>query len=260
MHIIFQVLNFIFNFDNKKYQLIPVDKLILLSLAKHHGPKGIFPSQKVISIEVQISSRYVRERIEFMESIGLLCVKKISRKYHYTLLFLQEIPEPQFRYDEINSGTPVPLLMPIFPPIAEPQFQNSGTPVPTINTEDQLNLKSKDKNMVFLPEWLPCSLWESFVQFRKDMKSKMTDHAQNLAIKKLQEFRDQGHDIEEIINTSIMNGWKGLFPIRRNKNGGLNGSQQASKARNMEQGLNRAFESNDERSEKIYNQFTGEFE
>lgn len=65
--------------------------------------------------------------------------------------------------------------------------------------------------MVIIPDWLDKELWESFLQFRKEVKSKMTDHAQDLAIRKLDKWRKAGHDPKEIIENSIINGWKGLF-------------------------------------------------
>lgn len=73
--------------------------------------------------------------------------------------------------------------------------------------------------MVIIPDWLDKELWESFLQFRKEVKSKMTDHAQDLAIKKLDKWRKAGHDPKEIIENSIINGWKGLFEPKGNHHG-----------------------------------------
>lgn len=74
---------------------------------------------------------------------------------------------------------------------------------------ERLGLGRND--MPTLPDWLDKELWESFLQFRKELKSKMTDHAQELAIRKLEKWRAAGHDPKEIIENSIINGWKGLF-------------------------------------------------
>lgn len=218
MHIVFQVLNFICDPVIEKYQLFPIDKLLLILLSKHHGPKGICPSQDLLAIEAQISSRYVRERIQYLKSVRLISIQKIKRKYHYNFLFLDSIPEPQFLCSKSDSGTTVPK-------IPEPQFQNSGTTVPPINT-DQLNRsvkkETKPKKLVspplVLPDWLEKELWESFVQFRKDIKAPMKDKAKKLNLDRLIKFKQQGYDIEEIINTTIMNGWKSFYPPKQDFN------------------------------------------
>lgn len=161
IHVVFQVLNFIHGEASKKYNLMPIDKLILINFASHKGTKGIFPSQETIASELDISIRYVRERTKHLIAIDVLSVQKEGRKYKYDLKFLQElqflnddkIGEPQFRNQTHND-----------PIIPEPQFPyseqqrnpsspiyrnhssgHSGTPVPTNNkviTKD--NNKERD--------------------------------------------------------------------------------------------------------------------
>lgn len=78
------------------------------------------------------------------------------------------------------------------------------------------NPLSPPKGEMVLPEWMPISVWEGFKSHRG---SKFTPHAQKLAIGKLERWRSQGHDPTEIINTTIMNGWKGLFEPEGKTNG-----------------------------------------
>lgn len=72
--------------------------------------------------------------------------------------------------------------------------------------------KSFDPSSVELPAWLPKPIWDSWVQYRKEInkpiKSQMTV---TQAIKLLAKCRDNGHQPETIINASIANGWQGLF-------------------------------------------------
>lgn len=73
------------------------------------------------------------------------------------------------------------------------------------------------KGEIVLPDWMPISVWEGFKAHRGN---KFTVSAQRLAIDKLERWRSEGHDPTEIINNSIMNGWKGLFePKKETKNG-----------------------------------------
>jgi hypothetical protein len=69
-----------------------------------------------------------------------------------------------------------------------------------------------------LPDWLPAASWEALVGHRKVTKAPMTEQAQRLAIEKLAELRAQGSDPQSVINQSILNGWKGLFPLRDSAN------------------------------------------
>ncbi len=54
----------------------------------------------------------------------------------------------------------------------------------------------------------------AFVAFRKDIKSVMTDHAIDLMLKKLEDMAPGDIPVKvAILNQSIMNGWKGIFPL-----------------------------------------------
>jgi hypothetical protein len=67
-----------------------------------------------------------------------------------------------------------------------------------------------------LPDWIPLQTWLAFVEMRRTIRSPMTGHAVDLAIRKLAVLKASGEDIEEVLNESILNNWKGLFPVRRN--------------------------------------------
>ena len=92
------------------------------------------------------------------------------------------------------------------------------------------------------PEWFPKEDWEKFLEHRGP---KFTDLAKGLAIKQLERWRDAGHDPGDILRTSVMNGWKGLFEPKTKPEGasasGLTkiGQQNASAAKQWleEQGI-----------------------
>lgn len=68
------------------------------------------------------------------------------------------------------------------------------------------------------PDWLPIVEWEAFRQMRIKIKKPMTEHAEHLAIKKLDQFRKRGHDPTEILNQSILNDYQDLYEPKENKN------------------------------------------
>src|ERR1043165_6962937 len=108
MHIVFQVLNFVYGEECLKYDLLPIDKLLLIALAKHHGPKGIYPSQQTLAKELHITERHTRERLCYLRSKSLIFIDDTKRQNHYKLIFLSLIPEPQFLYQDNDTGTTVP--------------------------------------------------------------------------------------------------------------------------------------------------------
>ena len=66
-----------------------------------------------------------------------------------------------------------------------------------------------------LPAWLDVQTWDSYVQSRK--AKTRTPAALRAALKKLDGFREQGFDPNEIVATSLANGWQGLFPPSHNR-------------------------------------------
>ncbi len=99
-------------------------------------------------------------------------------------------------------------------------------PIPDINTDNKPYIKDKDKAQpkkqvavvssepIILPDWLPSELWEEFKQHRKQIKKPMSELAQKKSIKQLEKMRSDGQDIVQVIETSIANGWQGLFNIK----------------------------------------------
>lgn len=53
-----------------------------------------------------------------------------------------------------------------------------------------------------------------FIKFRKGIKSSLTDRALTLLLRNLDKFAKNDNEKIEIINQSILNGWKGIFPLK----------------------------------------------
>jgi hypothetical protein len=67
-----------------------------------------------------------------------------------------------------------------------------------------------------LPDWVPKDAWDGFIEMRKSIhKPLKTERAVRLAVAKLETLKAAGHDPEEVLNQSTMNGWQGLFEIRK---------------------------------------------
>jgi DNA-binding MarR family transcriptional regulator len=81
------------------------------------------------------------------------------------------------------------------------------------NVKKNKNVKNERKIYSDIPI-LNDSILE-FVEYRKRMKKPMTDHAVDLMIGKLQKMTPDVNEQVEILNQSIMNGWTGVFPLKK---------------------------------------------
>lgn len=65
-----------------------------------------------------------------------------------------------------------------------------------------------------LPPWLDPNDWRDFLNHREEIKAPMSALAKKRALAELDRLRKEGHEPGQVIGGSIVNGWKGLFPVR----------------------------------------------
>ena len=65
-----------------------------------------------------------------------------------------------------------------------------------------------------LPEWLPKDVWEAFLEMRKKIKHPATEYAIKLLIQELDKLQKQGGDPRAILEQSIRNGWRDVWPVK----------------------------------------------
>ena len=90
------------------------------------------------------------------------------------------------------------------------------------------------KKEVELPDWLNKKAWKEWVEYRKEIKKKMTERTIKMQIKKLSQNK-KSH--VKMIEESISNGWTGLFAPTDTSSGNT-GSSQGDKARAFDKRLN----------------------
>jgi hypothetical protein len=75
------------------------------------------------------------------------------------------------------------------------------------------NLKPKH-TPIEIPKWIKQETWDDFVAMRKAKKEPLMDVSIKRIIAKLDRLRKSGQDPNEILDESISNGWKGVFPLK----------------------------------------------
>ena len=127
------------------------------------------------------------------------------------------------------------------------------TDAETYTEADKKQAKKIDN--VTLPDWMPLDAWDGFCKMRGKT---FTPHAKQLAIKTLDGFRNAGFNPREVLEQSIMNGWKGLFEPKpkgnRNENARTNYGRYSpppGKSQQAADAINRALDELDDESNTI---------
>lgn len=81
-----------------------------------------------------------------------------------------------------------------------------------------------------LPLWLPIDAWQGWVEMRKQRKRPLTDRAKARALTKLEALHLAGHDINELLDRSTINGWLDIYEPKGKTNAG--NSQHATEPTN----------------------------
>ena len=69
-----------------------------------------------------------------------------------------------------------------------------------------------------LPDWVPAEAWGHYEEMRTKCRAPLTERAAELAIRALYKMRSNGEDVEKVLEQSVLNGWKGVFPVKPNSN------------------------------------------
>ena len=71
-----------------------------------------------------------------------------------------------------------------------------------------------------LPEWIDCELWDYFMILRGKKNKSLTAKGALLLLEKLDGFRAEGQDPDEVLKQTIREGWQGVFSLKEEtKNG-----------------------------------------
>ena len=189
----------------------PVAALVYIALCRHssNDTQTCFPSMETLAEEVGIKSRNtIAKGIKALERQGII---QIERKRNSVT-------------GHSENNVYYLLSRKYWKTAKQEQFSNEKkveTTLPLIKTE------------IELPAWLNKTAWEAWVLYRKekDRGKKMTPSTIKMQIKFLSEHK---HDHIEIIRNSIMKGWTGLFPIKKDKPQYYGGSRMSDKARAYE--------------------------
>ena len=222
-------------------------KLLLVVLADHCFGDSLscWPRIARLAEQCGCSERAIHWEIKKLKQLGYITVK--HRQHQPAVFNLHPDKMPDLRPD--TSGTSeTPTAMggrsEALPTATDGSSQLQWVAVPTAmgvscNKEEQvlnrLEATGKQSPELFptddlLPPWLPRTEWSHFLEMRKKLRAPMTAYAQDLMIRSLDEFRKQGHDLQIVLQQSIKNSWKDVYPPKKPSGGSHAGKPRTDAA------------------------------
>lgn len=94
-----------------------------------------------------------------------------------------------------------------------------------VNGNDNVNVKKKEDKKLFddlpkeirLPDWLPKTQWEGYLEMRKATKEPMTNLSKTLLLGKLEKMKSKGVDVMQALEDAIINNWKSVYEPKETK-------------------------------------------
>lgn len=108
---------------------------------------------------------------------------------------------------------------------------------PPNEIEDEIEIEDKYFNSLYeqyfleFVNLLPKDVWVKWIDYRKEIKHKLTKSSAEGQLKKLLKLNQLGSKPTDVINQSIENGWQGLFEVKNGTNFRSNKQAESSTGR-----------------------------
>lgn len=78
---------------------------------------------------------------------------------------------------------------------------------------------TKVEELVIIPDYLDKDTWAAFLDMRWKIKAPLTQRAKKLLLGELEKLKAQGHPPNKVLEQSIMNSWKSVYPLKGGQGG-----------------------------------------
>ena len=154
-----------------------------------------------LSDETSLSVQKIRTSLKKLKSTGEITIKTSNINHYITVTNYNS-------YQDSNKQSNKRITN-------EQQTNNKQ-----ITTTKQRNKETKKQNNnITLPIFVDESLWNEFLEIREKKKAVNSERALTAIIKQLSKFHDMNHDVNGIIETSIVNSWKSVYEPKNNYGG-----------------------------------------
>ena len=206
--------------QDKRLSLNQIKVLLALFSFRNKTTNLCFPSRNSISKKTGIRVTTVSDVTTELVSLNWVSKKWHDSKYKYEIT----IPDSDIRsmtwteYREYQADLEKDTGVSTVPPVStvQPDSTNEVLGNSTHNRDKLTEIIIKPPNPQ-IPEWLDLEIWESFKEHRKAKRSKITPSSQKMIFKKLEKWMGLGHNPNQILENSVVNGWQGIFEPENRK-------------------------------------------
>ena len=201
------------NLSFEKWALL--ENIYFLSNNNYHA---CFASKPTLADYLLISRRQIFKIISELELGGLIVKNELGH-----LRVTQKWVDLSSDTSSAKNAPPVQNLHQNSAKIALPPVQKMHPKRDITKRENKIDKKNIQKSSPVdtkEPLTIPSSevdifLIQSFIRHREEIEYPFTQTALNRFIQKLEEYRRQNENIEEMIETAIISGWKNVFPNKK---------------------------------------------
>ena len=185
------------------------DKLVLLALADWSDDKGnCWPSIAQLADKCTKGERTIQLSIHRLVDMGHVTRTEIAGKGCRYIVHPRRECTPA---ENAPRSDDAPADVAPTPAAAAP---NTPSKPQVPSRAKALSGKRKRAKPVFeLPDWVPTDAWAAFAEMRRAMhRVPFTDAAKKGIVDKLERLKAQGHDPAACLLSSVINGYRGVFP------------------------------------------------
>lgn len=261
MSLLFDTVIFLRN-NASVLKILPLEQIVLIQIAGHIGNnKDTWVSQAILAQECNTTPRNIRRIIASLIEKKFITSELHGRKNRYSIIiqhrlcsssidkdiskehrtsraYVDDESRTSRAYVIPDRGHPEPIS---YVNVSHTALEPVSVPGKMTNRKGTIKankqkIKETKKEIVELPSFLSAEQWQEYLDHRKSIKSPMTLLAQKKAINQLIKFEADGQDITEVLDQSIRNGWKGIFPVKilnGVKNGQIQQPQLSARAKSV---------------------------
>jgi len=187
------------------------DKLILLALADCANDEGeAWPSIATLARKCGSDPRTIQRNLRGLEAAGFIRREEVVGKGNRYFFGERRTPgkSPPRRSAPPAKSTKTPGKSPPKP---------SRTVIRDL-ADAKSKRASKSASEFTVPDWMPAEAWAAFLDMRDRKGAWPSPGAVDLIVDKLDRWRAAGHDPGDVLNTSTMNNWTGVFEPKATRN------------------------------------------
>lgn len=192
-------------------------KFVLVALCNYANEFGeCYPSAKQLSDDTAQDIKTIEANLKRLRDMGLLIDTKMRRGSTKQVIVYRINPEGRPVDEAETPPKTEELKTPVFPdntpvfPGKDPRFSRETPPKTGDGTVKEPSRNRQEGNTAFsLPDWINKKHWDAWHSC--DKRKKATNEQKQMAVEKLDQWRQAGVDHAAALESAAVAGWQGLF-------------------------------------------------